>query len=322
MGALVASAWAQSSTGVAGPVAGFVFDKPSGAVRPMLGIPGAAYLGPAIASGVTAASSAPDGSAVLAVQANGKVAVYNGLQNAAPAITTIAGAIAAPGRFAWTPTAGAVAIYSSASVQAQIVSGFPKLPSAGTPIDLSALPGPVTALACDGQHVIVGVSGDSGGVYLASTQTSPQRIAAAANPSAITLAGGSLFFADSQSGQIMQVESYAGTPAAVVFANDSSISAPAGLQVSSDGARLFVANAGNGKLVVYDIGSRSALESIVLRFMPTRLDRFGSPSVFLLNDTGNGPLYVVRDGGAGNTAVYFVPVLLNRHPLQAPIRRM
>jgi len=320
LGALTVSAWAQSLTDVAGPVTGFVFDAPSGAVRPMLGIPGAAYLGPAMAVGVTAASPAPDGSAVLAVAASGKLLIYTGLQNAAPTATTVSGAIGAPSRFAWSADASAAAIYSSASGQAQVISGLPKSPAPGAAIDLSTLPGPVTSLACEGQHVIAGVSGDSGGLFLASAQTAPQRIASSADPSAIVLAGSNLFFADSQSEQITQVESYAGTPAAVLFANDSSINAPAGLQVSSDGARLFAVNAGNRKLVVYEIASRLVLQSIGLSFAPTRLDRFGSPSVFLLNDTGNGPLYVVRDGGAGNAAVYFVPV---RHrPMQSPIRRM
>jgi DNA-binding beta-propeller fold protein YncE len=107
-----------------------------------------------------------------------------------------------------------------------------------------------------------------------------------------------------------------------LFANDSGISSPAGLQVSADGLRLYVANAGNRKLAVYDIASRSPVQSLDLAFTPTRLDRFGDSSVFLMNGSGQGPLYVVRDGGAGKAAVYFVPAPARRHPLKAPIRPM
>jgi sugar lactone lactonase YvrE len=170
----------------------------------------------------------------------------------------------------------------------------------------------VTALAFDGQRIIVGVSG--GGVYLASPPTAAQRIAAASSPSAIALAGANLYFADNQSQQIWQVQAYAGTPAAVLFANDSGISSPAGLQVSADGQRLYVANAGNRKLAVYDIALRSALESLDLNFTPTRLDRFGDTSVFLLNGSGAGPLYVLSDGNPAKIAVYFVPGAPSNHP--------
>ncbi|MGA3079142.1 MAG: hypothetical protein ABSG56_36370 [Bryobacteraceae bacterium] len=75
-GALAISGWAQPSAGVAGPVTGFIFDAQLGAVRPMLGIPGAAYLGNGVAIGLDAASVAPDGSAALAVERGGKLVLY------------------------------------------------------------------------------------------------------------------------------------------------------------------------------------------------------------------------------------------------------
>lgn len=164
------------------------------------------------------------------------------------------------------------------------------------------------------------MAGDAGGVFVASTQGGALRVAAAGSPSAIALAGGSLYFSDNQSQQIFQVENYAGTPAATVFASDSGISSPVGLQVSADGQRLYVANGGSHKLAVYDVTLRSPVQSLDLAFTPTRLDRFGDASVYLLNGSGQGPLYVVRDGGPGKAAVYFVPVPVNRHLLKAPVR--
>ena len=321
-GALAISGWAQPSAGVAGPVTGFIFDAQLGAVRPMLGIPGAAYLGNGVAIGLDAASVAPDGSAALAVERGGKLVLYTGLRNAHPAALAVAGAIASPDQFAWAANASAAAVYSSRAGQAQILTGLPPSPAAASPIDLSSLPGQVTALAFDGQRLILAVaSADSGGIYLASASSGIQRIATAAAPSAIALAGSSLFFSDSQSQQIFQVHDYAGTPGAAVFANDSGINSPAGLQVSADGQRLFVANAGSRKLAVYDVPSRASVESLDLAFTPTRLDRFGDPSVFLLNASGQGPLYVVHDGGPGKAAaVYFVPSPAKRRPLRAPIR--
>jgi len=325
LGALAVTGWAQPSAGLAGPVTGFIFDAQMGAVRPMLGLPGAAYLGKVVAAGLNTASVAPDGSAALAVQPKGNLVLYTGLRTATPVALAVAGAIAGPDHFAWAPSnnsgGSAAAVYSSRTSQGQIFTSLAPSPAAAAPIDLSGLPGQVTALAFDGQRLIVGVASPaSGGIYLAGASAGIQRIAPAASPSAIALAGSNLFFADGQSQQIFQVQNYAGTPAAVLFANDSSIDSPAGLQVSADGQRLYAANAGNKKLTVYDIASRSPVQSVDLAFTPTRLDRFGDSSVFLMNGSGQGPVYVVRDGGAGKAAVYFVPSPGKPRPLKAPIR--
>jgi hypothetical protein len=329
LGALAISGWAQPSASLAGPVTGFVFDSQSGAVRPMRGIPGAAYLGPATATGLEAASVAPDGSAALAFERTGKLVLYRGLRNATAVALAVSGAIASPGQFAWAPDGSAAAVYSPRTGQGQMLTGLAASPVGAAPIDLSSLPGPVTALGCDGQRLIVAVAsageGGIGGIYLAggpeSGSAGIQLIAPAASPSAIVLAGGSLFFSDSQAQEIFQVQNYTSAPAAVVFADDSGISTPAGLQVSADGQRLFVANSGNRTVAIYDIPSRTPVESLALAFTPTRLDRFGDASVFLMNGTGQGPLYVVRDGGAGKAAaVYFVPTPARGRPVRGPIR--
>ena len=43
------SANAQNSGRIEGPISGVIFDRSSRALRPMIGVPGASYLGPAIA---------------------------------------------------------------------------------------------------------------------------------------------------------------------------------------------------------------------------------------------------------------------------------
>lgn len=324
LGTFAISGWAQPSAGVAGPVTGFVFDAQAGALRPMLGIPGAAYLGNPIAVGLEAASVAPDGSAALAVQVGGKLVLYSGLRSGPLVALAVSGAIAGADQFAWAPGnigSSRAAVYSSRTAQGQILTALAPSPLAAAPIDLSSLPGTVTVMAFDGQHLIVGVaSNDSGGIYLATAASGIQRIASAANPSAIALAGTSLYFADSQSQQIFQVQSFASTPATVMFANDSGIGSPAGLQVSGDGQRLYAANTGSRTLQVYDIPSHMPVQTLSLAFTPTRLDLFGDASVFLLNGSGQGPLYVVRDGGPGKAAVYFVPSPNKPRRLRPPYR--
>jgi DNA-binding beta-propeller fold protein YncE len=307
--------WAQSSAGVAGPVTGFVFEAQSGQILPMMGIPRTAYLGAPVLTGLAAAAVAPDGSAVLAVERGGHLVLDTGLRGPTPAAVSIPGAIGSVDGFAWAAEATTAAVYSSSSRQAQIIGGIGPSPSAGAPIDLSDLPGPLSTLACDGQYLIMGAAGNgTGGIYVANGAAGIQRLAAARNPSAVVVSGPDLYFADTESQQIWQIQSYARTPAVLLFADDRGISNPAGLQVSADGKRLYVANAGNRTLAVYDIASRAPLQTLALSCTPTRLDPFGSRSVFLLNATGQGPLYVLSDDGPSQLAVYFVPVAPPRGP--------
>jgi hypothetical protein len=299
--------WADNNAAVRGPVTGYIFDAQARAIRPMMGLPGAAYLGAPLVSGVDAASVSPDGSAAMTVQ-GGQLTFYQGFGSARPAVVPVKGAVAA-GYFAWSPSSTAAAVYSPAAKQAQVFTNLLAAPPAGAAIDLSGLAGQVTAMAFDGQHIILAVASPvAGGIYVATVQSGPQLVASAVSPLGIVVAGADLYFADNQAQQIWQVRSYATRPAPVLFAADMSISSPAALQLSSDGARLYVANAGSRTLGVYDVAARSPVESLALNFTPTALDRFGNASVFLLDagGRGNGPLYVLTDT-LDRRAVYFVP---------------
>lgn len=293
---------ADDRTAISGPVAGVVFDQPSGALRPVLGVPGAAYLGSSLATGIDAAGVSPDGSAALAVR-GGSLFLVTHLKDPAPVWTSIDGAIGAADRFAWSSDTAAV--YSSASGQAQILRQLSDNPAASPAIDLSGLPGPASALALAGDSLLIGVqSPGGGGVYLATADAAPQLLATATNPAAIIVAGTDLYFADHDTGQVWQVQSFREQPAVMLFADG--IDTPAGLQLSA--GRLFVAAAGSQTLVVYDVSSRAAVASVDLEFTPTRLDPLGSPSILLMNAVADPsqPLYIADT--SGNPAVYFVPV--------------
>jgi hypothetical protein len=298
---------ASNNSPVLGPVTGYVFDAQAHTIRPMMGIPGAAYLGAPLVEGLDAASISPDGSAAFAIEGT-QLTLYRGLGSAKAAAVPLNGGIAAD-YFAWAPSGTAAAVYSSAARQAQVFGNLLAASPASATIDLSGLAGRVAAIAYDGQRIILAASSpNAGGIYVATARSAPQLAASAVSPAGIVLAGADLYFADSQAQQIWQVRSYATQPAPVVFAADPSLSSPAALQISADGARLYVANAGNRTLGVYDVPARSPLQSLSLNFTPTALDRFGDSSVFLLNagNRGNAPLYVLADH-LGRRAVYFVP---------------
>lgn len=113
---------ANNNAAVRGPVTGYIFDAQAHAIRPMMGIPGAAYLGSPVVSNVDSASVSPDGSAAFAIQA-GKLVVYTGLASASPTAVYLHGSIPAD-RFAWAPGATAAAIYSSKSTEQSARDAF------------------------------------------------------------------------------------------------------------------------------------------------------------------------------------------------------
>ena len=277
------SALAGSSAAIGGPVAGFVFDAASGAVRPMLGIPGAAHLGDSVVSKLETAFIAPDGSAVLAVAA-GRLILFSNLRGVSPAAAPVGGILGGVDAVAWSPDATAAAISSARHSRVQLLTGIPQTPSVSAPVDLWTLPGPLTVLACDGRNILIGVPG---GIYIAGPGGVPKRIAQAASPVAIALAGADLYFADNETQQVWHVANYAGKVSSELFAYGNAVDSPAGLQLSSSGQQLYVANAGNRTVAIYDVGSQSLLDTLVLPVTPTRLDRFGASSVFLLNSTGS-----------------------------------
>lgn len=291
---------AQDGTALSGPVSGFVFDQKAQTLRPMLGIPGAAYLGSAVLGSLDAAAVAPDGSAALAVK-EGKLLLVTGLK-AEPAAVEIEGAIEGAGRIAWAADGLSAAVYAPASGRVQMLRKLNATPEADEAVDLSGLAGTVTALASAGDAIVVGLADEAaGGVYF--VKAAARLLAAAARPSGIAVAGSDLFFADQDRGQVWQVAGFAGDATPMLFAEG--LASPVGVQVA--GNRLFVANAGDSTLEIFDRNARASAGRLALDAAPAMLGTCGNRAVLLLNAAGGAgePLYVLDAGE--NPAVYFVP---------------
>jgi hypothetical protein len=290
-----------------GPAPGFVFDRPSQSIRPILGVLGSSHLGSAVAGGFEVASISPLGTFALATQ-SGKLYLVRNLDASQPDVTSLDDALSGASRFAWAQDGMSVGIYSAESQQAQVLRNLTKTLSVETPVDLSALDGKVSALALDGTRLLIGAaSPDSGGVYMADGQSAPKLLLRTANPAALSVdtANGDLYIADRDNNQIWMVRDYAGDAVPMLFAGDrDGISSPVGVRVSA--GRLLVASAARRSIDAFEIVTRASLAHIDLDFAPARMDALGSGQLSLLNFGGpDEPLYVL-DSGA-NLAVYFVP---------------
>lgn len=295
--ACAAAAGAQDAGGVGGVVSGFIYQRSARALYPVQGLPGAAYLGDPVLAGVEAASAAPHGRLALAVRA-GRLFLAAGLPDAPAEAAAIEDAMEGADRFAWSPDGSSAAVYNSRTRRAQVVH-FAGRPRAGRPIEL---PGDAAALAVAGGSVFAGMPDQ--GVYLFTADGLPRKLAPAAKPSTIAIAGRDLYFADRGLGQVWQVRDFAGQATPLLFAEG--LREPVGLQLA--GKRLFVANAGDRTVEIYDLDARVSIASVALSAAPAGLEAFGGRSLWLLNSipAPGEPLYVF-DAGAANPAVYFIP---------------
>jgi hypothetical protein len=296
---MAGAAPAQDAARVSGPVAGFVFDSQTNDLRPILGVPGASYLGAPLVTGLDIAAVSPDGLGALAVS-GGRLTLLSFLPGLAPASAEIEGAIPAVNRIAWSPDGKLAAIYSSASGQAQIVRDANRTPAPAATIPA---PGVITALSLSDTGDLAAAAED--GVYLLTTDGGPQLLASATRPLALAVRGRDLFLADTGADRILLIENFATAPAVSTFAEG--VGNPVGVAVSADGKRLFAASGISKTLTAFDVAGRFARGSIDLDCTPSELKPVGARDLWLLNSqrAAADPFYVVT--GDGDPAAWFVP---------------
>ena len=294
---------------LSGTISGWVFDSASRSLRPIIGIPGASYLGDPLVAGLDWAAVAPEGNHALALRA-GDLYSVRGLQSN-PAWTLIEGALPSPGRIAWSADASVAVLSSSVESRIQFVRNLGEGPVAGPPIDL---PGRVSALALDraGERALVGIEAEQeGGLYLVSPDGSPRLLAPLGRPAAIALAANDrdLFVADRASRQIWELRNFREEATPLLFADDGGgVTDAVGLALSRDGRLLFVASQSGKTLDAYALESRSLSSRSALDYEPSLLEPLSGRVLFLLKSRGSGnePLLVLDT--SREPTVYFVPV--------------
>jgi hypothetical protein len=304
------------SSGIRGPVMGYVFDAPKKAIRPINGIPGSSLLGRRldVPFPVTAAAVSPDGDFVLAVSGLEDHAVHV-LRGLGSAITmdVIENAITDVDRIIFSGDGLTAVLFAPSTRQLQVVRSLRESPTAEPPIDVSDIGGTITALAIDSKAstILIGASDDHGTLFLASADARipPRLIANLGSPAAITLVNGDqdIIVADSALNEITLIRNFSGGAAESFRIADErdGVSVPVGLGISGDRHKLYIANRGSRTLDVWNFDIQSIEASYPLDAEPTQLTPLHDSSTFLLNDIGDHPLLVL-DLSTG-PAIYFVP---------------
>ena len=290
-----------------GPVAGFIYQHDSQTVRPLVGIPGAMYIGSPVLSQVDSASVAADGKWAFVVK-SGTGAFVQSLAASAPVATTPDGLIQGVDRVSWNRDGSFALLYSSSNSQLQRVHLTGAGLSADPPIDLSPW-GQPSALAIDptGQQMAFGIAGS--GLYLFNPGQSPALLSPMAQPVAIAFdaTGSRLYAVDMDQQQIVEFDSGSGPVLFTSLAQPGgSVLNPVGIAVSAGNTYLMLADAATSSVLVYDTSSQNLVNTIALFFSPSRLDALSSGPTFLLNGDNSKEWLLVLDAKQ-TPGVYFVP---------------
>lgn len=160
--------------GVRGPVSGFLHDPRSQSVRPILGLPGAALLGPAFEFGApiqsSAISQAGRFAVVLTAGAPPIVALADWRDPETSRLVALPAALAAPSIF--LSESGSSALLLSGA-RLQVITGLPDAPVLEEPVDLPFDSGAIrsAAIADNAESVLLGVAAAGarpGAIYVLS----------------------------------------------------------------------------------------------------------------------------------------------------------
>lgn len=278
----LAAVWAQ----LEGPTSGYVFS--GGALRPIRGLAGSAYLGGALIKDADLVSASADGQ-FAAVSRAGRLELVRGFDTPSPSRTVLveeAGAVS----LAWS--GHALAAVFTASRRAMVWSDVAQ--SGVETIDLGGLEGAVKSVALDGATLWIAAQG---GLYRAQPGAAAERVAVLVDPAAVVAGKAGVFAADRGANLVLQV-----TDGGV--RNFAAVAEPVGLQLTK--RQLLVASAHAQSVEMFDLASGARTGALDLEFAPTRLDGVGTRSLALLNDaSADEPLFVLDYRDA--LSAYFVP---------------
>jgi hypothetical protein len=309
--ALAGVAAAQAGTALSGPTMGLVFDSSQSALRPIRGIPGAASLGDAVNLGFALASAtvSPRQDYALALKADDSslVLVRAGAEISS---TAVPGARPAPALVVFSPAGTAVALYDSGAGRVQILTGLPDAAAVQSDVDVSALAGPVAALAVDdaGASLLLAAgAAETVSLYRIATDAAPQFLASFRSVAALRLsgAGGDALLADSAAAAVYAIHDLPGAGTIEMIASgQDGLGAPIAVEADSAG-RIFVADQA-GNLTILD-RSRGSVLSLPCGCAPAGLFRLSGTATFRLTEPSDAPMWVLDASGADARIVAIPP---------------
>jgi hypothetical protein len=311
---------------ISGPVLGYVFDSSAQSLRPILGMPGAATLGEPLDLGspLVSAAISPRQDYFLAVSQEDQGLLLGGLDSNPPPLIPIPEARQGTEQIAISPSGSRAALYHGSAQRIQVIAGLPFQPTVAKDLDLSALPGTLTALAVsDAGGVLVSLSvAGAGSLFFFDPQGEARYVLGVGHVSSLAFLSNrdEAVVADQTANSVALIRNLTGAVEWIPLAAEKDgISAPVAVEVSGDSRRAFVASSGSPDVLILDL-SGGVLGRLSCPCAVSGLQRLKGNSRFRLTPTTETPLWVF-DGDTEQPRVVFIPRLSNVQDLVAPERR-
>ena len=298
---------------IRGPVLGYTFDRRTKALSPIFGVPGASYVGEPLDLGFQLATAeiSPFQNYVLGVEVTSEAVWLIDVRGDFAVARPLSGVAAGVDRIVLSPNGDAAGLYDRQVRQVQILIGLPDRLSLQKKIDLSTLPGVLTALAIsdDGGTLLAAVSaGDTGSVFALGPQQQPRLITAVGRVLAMTFLNHApdALIADYDRNEIALIQEVNGAARWILLASESDgIVRPIAVAASADDRRTFAASA--AEQVVAAIPTEGGVAtSMTCHCTPTGLYRLNGDSIFRMTEASDAPLFLL-DAGQGDLRIVFVP---------------
>ena len=304
LASLAAVVEAQPQGTINGPVAGYVFDKATRALRPVLGLPGASLLGSPInwRYRVDQAFIAPKLDSAVGVTSEGAFRLFR-LRDGIVTELAVSGLAQAspPYSVAFSPSGSSVALYAANRVQ--LVSGLPDAPVVGGSIDVTAAGVPSALAVSDDARALLVSSNNS--IRFFESYADMGKLIDTAPGALVAFAAAShdAAVADAGAGVVLFHDLVGAGASQVIAPPDESGAASSALAFSADGKALFLANAAAQAVTHLDLSAGSR-NRIACGCSPTTLARMGD--VFRLTELSGDPLWLL-DAPESHPRIVFVP---------------
>lgn len=292
------------------PVLGHVFDRETGAIHRLDGIPGASWVSEAIDLGVvvTQAHIAPTQRFAIVRDEEGRT-LFVDLAAQPPQAEPIEGALDGADGAMISPAARHAALYATESGEIQLLEGLPGLPAVGETLRLERGVGDWTAFAISDSGVIVAASArpEGGSLYMLRSGSASLRIGAVQRVGEVAFFAGSndAVVADTAADEILLYRDVvARRQSSVIASANDGVKNPFGAKPTADGR--FVA-----------VGLRGGIASIPLYGGPpvftecacatTSLAALAGGNIFRLTADISEPLQIAQVGS--ESRLMFVPAL-------------
>jgi hypothetical protein len=306
---------------IRGPMLGYVFDPTSLGLRPLLGIPGASYVGNALPIGFTPSlvEVSPSHGYALGIEAASGDLFLIDLRPDPPTTERLTTVSAGVDRIFYSPLGKAVALYYRQPKQVEILTGLPGEVSRTGRVGLAGMPGVLTALAVsdDGKTLAAAASqGDGGALYAGSPGEDLQLVGPLGRAPALSFLNDSqdLLVADLGRDEVVRIRNIkSGAEWTVLASREDGLDQPVAVSASRDNTTAFAVNAADHRIAWMPL-SGGPVEFLDCPCKPAGLSALTAGSVFRLTAASSAPMYMLDarpqgDGLASRPRVLFIPAL-------------